>query len=67
MSRSAVDRLLAPLSWDEVATVEPAAFTLETMPARIASVGDPMRGMWKSPPSLRTRFAQLGLEPALDP
>jgi bifunctional non-homologous end joining protein LigD len=60
-------RVSAPLSWDEVATVEPEAFTLETMPARIAAVGDPMRGMWKSPPSLRTRFAQLGLELALDP
>jgi bifunctional non-homologous end joining protein LigD len=56
-------RVSAPLSWDEVATVEPEAFTLETMPARIATVGDPMRGMWKSPPSLRPRFAKLGLDP----
>jgi bifunctional non-homologous end joining protein LigD len=56
-------RVSAPLSWDEVATVEPEAFTLETMPARIAAVGDPMRGMWKSPPSLRPRFARLGLDP----
>jgi DNA ligase D len=56
-------RVSAPLRWDEVATVEPAAFTLETMRARIADVGDPMRGMWRNPPSLRTRFKQLGLEP----
>jgi bifunctional non-homologous end joining protein LigD len=56
-------RVSAPLSWDEVATVEPEAFTLETMPARIETVGDPMRGMWKSPPSLRPRFAKLGLDP----
>ena len=56
-------RVSAPLSWDEVATVEPEAFTVETMPARIAAVGDPMRGMWKSPPSLRPRFAKLGLDP----
>jgi bifunctional non-homologous end joining protein LigD len=55
-------RVSAPLSWDEVATVEPEAFTLETMPARVEAVGDPMRGMWKSPPSLRPRFAKLGLE-----
>jgi bifunctional non-homologous end joining protein LigD len=55
-------RVSAPLLWDEVAAVEPEAFTLETMPARIEAVGDPMRGMWKSPPSLRTRFARLGLE-----
>ena len=56
-------RVSAPLQWDEVATVEPEAFTLQTMPARIAAVGDPMRGMWRNPPSLRPRFAKLGLEP----
>jgi DNA ligase D len=60
-------RVSAPLSWDEVATVEPEVFTLETMPARIEAVGDPMRGMWKSPPSLAQRFPQLGLEPPSDP
>jgi len=56
-------RVSAPLRWDEVATVEPEAFTLETMTARIASVGDPMAGMWRNPPSLRRRFATLDLEP----
>ena len=56
-------RVSAPLRWDEVATVEPEAFTLQTMPARIDAVGDPMRGMWRNPPSLRPRFAKLGLEP----
>ena len=55
-------RVSAPLSWDEVAAVEPEAFTLETMAARIAAVGDPMAGMWRNPPSLRSRFAKLGLE-----
>ena len=55
-------RVSAPLRWDEVAAVEPEAFTLETMPARIADAGDPMRGMWRSPPSLRTRFERLGLD-----
>ncbi|HEV2085337.1 MAG TPA: non-homologous end-joining DNA ligase [Gemmatimonadales bacterium] len=30
----------APLSWDEVQTAEPADFTLATMPARFASIGD---------------------------
>ncbi|HEY8723083.1 MAG TPA: non-homologous end-joining DNA ligase [Gaiellaceae bacterium] len=55
-------RVSAPLSWDEVATIEPEAFTLKTMPARIEAVGDPMRGMWKSPPSLRPRFTKLGLD-----
>ena len=56
-------RVSAPLSWDEVATVEPEAFTIETMRARIAAVGDPMHGMWRNPPSLRPRFEALGLEP----
>jgi bifunctional non-homologous end joining protein LigD len=54
-------RVSAPLLWDEVATVEPEAFTLETMAARIEAVGDPMRGMWKSPPSLGPCFPKLGL------
>jgi bifunctional non-homologous end joining protein LigD len=56
-------RVSAPLRWDEVASVEPEAFTLETMAARIEAVGDPMHGMWRSPPSLRPRFERLGLEP----
>ena len=56
-------RVSAPLAWDEVAAVEPGAFTLETMRARIEKVGDPMSGMWRNPPSLRPRFAKLGLEP----
>jgi bifunctional non-homologous end joining protein LigD len=56
-------RVSAPLRWDEVASVEPEAFTVETMRARIDAVGDPMRGMWRSPPSLRSRFERLELEP----
>ncbi len=60
-------RVSAPLLWDEVATVEPAAFTVETMPARIETAGDPMHGMWRSPPSLRARFTKLGIEPASVP
>jgi bifunctional non-homologous end joining protein LigD len=65
-------RVSAPLQWDEVAAVEPDAFTLETMPDRIAAAGDPMRGMWRNPPSLRPRFDRLDLEapapaPTTDP
>jgi bifunctional non-homologous end joining protein LigD len=61
-------RVSAPLQWDEVAAVEPEAFTVETMPARIGAAGDPMRGMWARPPSLRPRFAKLGLDaPAATP
>ena len=56
-------RISAPLRWDEVAAVESEAFTVETMRARIAEVGDPTRGMWRRRPSLASRFDQLGLEP----
>jgi DNA ligase D len=56
-------RVSAPLLWAEVPTVEPEAYTLETMPARIEAVGDPMREMWKRPTSLVPRFAKLGLDP----
>jgi DNA ligase D len=55
-------RVSAPLRWDEVADVDPAAFTLTSMPARLAAVGDPMRGMWRRRPSLRSRFAALGID-----
>ena len=52
-------RVSAPLLWDEVATVEPKAFTLETMRARIEATGDPMRGMWNRAPSLKPRLDRL--------
>jgi bifunctional non-homologous end joining protein LigD len=57
-------RVSAPLRWEEVADVDPAAFTVETMRDRIADVGDPMVGMWRRKPSLASRFDQLDLEPA---
>jgi len=34
-------RVSAPLHWDEVATCDPAAFTMETLPARYKELGDP--------------------------
>ena len=59
-------RASAPLSWDEVARSDPAAFTLETMRERIAKVGDLTAGMWRRKVSLPTRFEALGLKlPAL--
>jgi DNA primase len=56
-------RVSAPLLWDEVAGVDPAAFTVPTMRDRIAAVGDPMRGMWRRAVSLAPRFEMLGLDP----
>ena len=56
-------RASAPLRWEEVPGVDPAAFTLRTMRARVAEVGDPTAGMWRRKVSLASRFEQLGLEP----
>jgi len=38
-------RVSAPLAWREVADCEPADFTVATMPARFAAVGDPHEGI----------------------
>jgi bifunctional non-homologous end joining protein LigD len=42
----------APLSWDEVQSAEPADFTLATMPARFARIGDRHRDIDLHPGSL---------------
>lgn len=55
-------RASAPLRWEEVPGVDPAAFTMETMRDRVAEVGDLTKGMWRRKASLKTRFEQLGLE-----
>ncbi len=38
-------RVSTPLAWDEVPTVEAEAFTLATVPARYAAIGDPGAGI----------------------
>jgi bifunctional non-homologous end joining protein LigD len=38
-------RVSAPFEWDEIAACDPADFTLATMPARFARVGDPHAAM----------------------
>src|SRR5882724_303740 len=45
-------RVSAPLGWDEVASAEPADFTLATMPKRFAKVGDRHEGIDAAPGSL---------------
>jgi len=45
-------RVSAPLAWDEVATCDPADFTLATMPVRFAAVGDRHRDIDLHPASL---------------
>jgi bifunctional non-homologous end joining protein LigD len=55
-------RVSAPLLWDEVPDVDPAAFTIPSMRERIDAVGDPMKGMWRRKRSLRPFFGELGLD-----
>jgi len=55
-------RVSAPLLWEEVSEVDPAAFTIPTMRDRIAEVGDPTAGMWRRKVSLAPRFAKLRLD-----
>jgi bifunctional non-homologous end joining protein LigD len=45
-------RVSAPLAWEEIALCKPADFTLATMPARVAQVGDRHQGIDSHPCSL---------------
>src|SRR5438309_1433961 len=45
-------RVSAPLSWDEVASADPADFTLATMPKRFAQLGDRHEEIDEAPGSL---------------
>jgi bifunctional non-homologous end joining protein LigD len=45
-------RVSAPLSWDELDSCDPADFTLKTMPARFAEIGDRHAEIDKHPGSL---------------
>jgi bifunctional non-homologous end joining protein LigD len=55
-------RVSTPLAWDEVAEVEPGAFTIPTIRDRLAEVGDLTAGMWRRKTSLLPRFGELGVE-----
>jgi len=45
-------RVSAPIGWDELASCDPADFTLATMPARFAAIGDRHAGIDGRPGSL---------------
>jgi DNA ligase D-like protein (predicted polymerase) len=38
-------RVSTPLTWEELPSCDPAAFTLATVPARLAALGDPHQGI----------------------
>ena len=41
MCTDATVRVSCPLEWAEVADVDPAAFTITTVPERVRTIGDP--------------------------
>src|SRR5215217_6913729 len=38
-------RVSTPLTWDEVSDVDPAAFTIASVPERLSAIGDPSEGI----------------------
>jgi DNA ligase D-like protein (predicted polymerase) len=50
-------RVSAPLAWEEVPDVNPADFTVLTMPQRFAIIGDPHAAMSSNPGSLESLLA----------
>ncbi len=56
-------RVSTPLRWDEVPGCRPEAFTVATVPARFAEMGDPWEGMDDAPgglDALLERAKELG-------
>jgi bifunctional non-homologous end joining protein LigD len=45
-------RVSTPLTWDEVPDCEPEEFTIDTVPNRVAEIGDPSDGMDTGPGSI---------------
>jgi bifunctional non-homologous end joining protein LigD len=50
-------RVSAPLTWDEVPTCEPEAFTIDTVPERFERIGDPWEGIDEAVGSLESLLA----------
>ncbi|MDQ3102577.1 MAG: non-homologous end-joining DNA ligase [Actinomycetota bacterium] len=50
-------RVSTPLDWDEVPDVDPAAFTVRTVPDRLRDVGDPSAGIDEDPGGLEALLA----------
>jgi bifunctional non-homologous end joining protein LigD len=50
-------RVSTPLTWEEVPSCEPTAYTIDTVPSRFAELGDPGAGIDDVPGSLETLLA----------
>jgi bifunctional non-homologous end joining protein LigD len=50
-------RVSTPLLWEEVPDCDPADFTLKTVPARFAKIGDPAEPIDRSPGSIESLLA----------
>jgi len=57
-------RVSTPLTWEEVPSCDPAAFTIDTVPARFASVGDPWAGIDDAVGSLDALLEQAARDEA---
>jgi DNA ligase D-like protein (predicted polymerase) len=57
-------RVSTPLEWDEVPSCDPAAFTIDTVPARFAKIGDPWAGMDDAVGSLEALLEQAARDEA---
>jgi bifunctional non-homologous end joining protein LigD len=57
-------RVSTPLTWEEVPSCDPAAFTIDTVPGRFASVGDPWAGIDDAVGSLEALLEQAARDEA---
>jgi DNA ligase D-like protein (predicted polymerase) len=57
-------RVSTPLSWDEVPGCDPSAFTIDTVPARFAKLGDPWSGIDEAVGSLDALLEQAARDEA---
>jgi DNA primase len=57
-------RVSTPLTWDEVPACDPSAFTIDTVPARFAKIGDPWEGIDETAGSLDGLLEQAARDEA---
>ncbi len=57
-------RVSTPLTWDEVPACDPSAFTIDTVPARFAQIGDPWSGIDEAAGSLDALLEQAARDEA---